>query len=156
MISHKRKYLYALVTFIVAAAIAGSGAPVKIFLGFPEIADILYIISLMLIFIGGYHLIGGLRISHANRNNISRNQNDLMIEFDREKRRAAKKSFALAVVVYLISWFVLTGASSAKLASASQKDPVLIYIFGLIGVLIAFYLSFRGARLYYLPPADQD
>ncbi len=156
MISYKRKYLHALVTFVIAAAIAGSGSPVNIFLGFPILANVLYIIALALFLIAAYHLVVGLKISYKFKT-ANDTEAEWNSKYDKQKRKTANRSFLVSVLVYLMSWFVLTGASSAKLASDSEKEPTLMYLIGLIGVLIAFYLSFRGAKLFYspIPAADK-
>lgn len=156
MISQKRKYLYAIVTFVIAAAIAGSGSPVKIFLGFPVLANILYGISILLFFVAIYHLVMGLKISYRNKDENSDEKVRRNLQYDKQKRSLANRSFLISASVYLISWFVLTGASSAKLASDSEKEPTLMYLIGFIGILIAFYLSFRGARFFYWPIGIDD
>lgn len=156
MISYKRKYLHALVTFIVAGAIGGSGSPVNLYLGFPVLANVLYVIALLLLMLALYYLATGWHTSHEYKRSISAGQNESPLQCDQKKRSVARRSFFAAVIIYLVSWFILTGASSAKLANDAEKEPILMYLLGLIGVLMAFYFSFRGARLFYIPISEAE
>ncbi|GAB5528160.1 MAG: hypothetical protein Roseis2KO_60320 [Roseivirga sp.] len=156
MISYKRKYLYALVTFIVGGVVSGAGSPVNLYLGFPVLANVLYCIALILFFVAIYHLAIGLNMSYEYKRSTGEQQQETVLQYDKQKRQVANRSFLIAVILYLVSWFILTGASSAKLARGSEKEPVLLYSLGLLGVLAAIYLCFRGAKLFYLPVSEPE